>query len=148
MNNTEKFIYHSCAYTVGVSIVFFLFARLMKIDELSISFLRYFTIFAFSLVLSGSEFLFSIEKLPKYVRHILHYIILCIAFFVIFLTVQKSSGEYQFRVDTVFAAIFIFSAFYIIVTLIYLFVFKSSKKAAKDTKKQAKPINTYKPRFK
>ena len=148
MNNTEKFIYHACAYTVGVSIVFFIFARLMKIVELSISFLRYFTIFAFSLVLSGSEFLFTIEKLPKYLRHILHYLILCIAFFVVFLTVQKSSGEYQFRVDTVFAAIFIFSAFYVIATLIYLFVAKSSKKTAKDAKAQEKTSNAYKPKFK
>ncbi len=146
MNNTEKFIYHSCAYTVGISTVFFIFARLMKIDELSISFLRYFTIFAFSLVLSGSEFLFSIDKLPKYLRHILHYLILCVTFFVVFLTVQKSSGEYQFRVTTVFAAIFIFSAFYLIITLICLFVIKPSGK--KTNINEEKQINKYTPRFK
>ncbi len=149
MSNKEKFIYHSTAYTVTISVLFFLFARIMKIDELSINFLRYFTIFAFSLVLSGSEFIFTINKLNKALKHVIHYVILCIAFFVIFLTVQNSSDEYQFRVSTIFAAVIIFSVFYLILTLLYLFVFKPRKSASKEAiGKGAEKGKTYKSRFK
>ena len=148
MSNKEKFIYHSATYTVVISILFFLFARIMKIDELSISFLRYFTIFAFSLVLSGSEFIFSINKLSGVFKHIIHYVTLCIAFFVIFLTVQNSSGEYQFRISTIFAAVIIFSVFYLVITILYLFVFKARKNKPIATTKKEKKDTSYKPRFK
>ena len=150
MTQQEKFIYHTTAYTVGISIAFFLFAKILRIDELSISFLRYFTIFAFSMVLSGSEFIFTLNRMPVYLKHLIHYLITCVAFFFVFLTVQNSSGEYQFRIHTVFAAVVIFSAIYSILTLIYLFVFKCklTKNVKKEENKFSNKTTKYKPRFK
>lgn len=148
MKKSEKFIYHSAAYTVAISIFFFLFARMMQIEELSISFARYFTIIAFSFVLSASEFIFDIKKLPGYLKHIIHYAVLAIAFFVVFLTVQNESGDYEFKVTAVFAAVIIFSVLYLIITMVYIFALKprftKSKKAASANEK----TSSYQPRFK
>ena len=138
MTNSIRFIFHTTAYTVGISILFFIVASLLQIEELSISFLRYMTIFSFSLVLSGSEFIFSVKKLHIAARWILHYCVLCIAFFAVFLTVQNSSGEYEFNGATIFAAVIIFTVIYVVASLFIVFVTKSDKTISKAKKKDQK----------
>lgn len=140
MKPTEKFIYHAAVYTVSISLLFFIFARFLDIDELTISLSRYFTIFALSLVISGAEFILTLDKLPRYLRHIIHYAVLAISFLVIFLTVRTSSGEFQFRAATVFAALIIFSFLYFVFTVLFHTIIKPhSKKEESDAKKSKKP---------
>ena len=140
MKPLEKYLYHAAVYTVSISLLFFIFARLMRIEELSISFSRYFTIFALSLVISGAEFILTLEKMPRVLRHIIHYLILATSFAVVFLTTRTSAGEFQFRAATVFAALIIFSFIYLIPTVLYYARIKP-KRAAKSKDKKV-PIYT------
>ena len=147
MKPLEKFLYHASAYAVSISILFFIFGRALNINELSITFLRYFTIIAFSLVLSSSEYIFSIKKLNGLVLHMMHYAIVCSAFVVVFLTVRNSDGKYSFSPAGIFAAIVLFSIFYVMATVTVLTIkSKASKNISKKDKKQGKKIN-YKSRF-
>ena len=142
MKPLEKYLYHAAVYTVSISLLFFIFARLMRIEELSISFSRYFTIFALSLVISGAEFILTLEKMPRVLRHIIHYLILATSFAVVFLTTRTSTGEFQFRAATVFAALIIFSFIYLIPTVLY-YARTKPKRAAKSKDKKV-PIYTNK----
>ena len=148
MKPIEKFLYHASAYAVSISILFFIFGRALNISELSITFLRYFTIIAFSLVLSASEYVFSIKKLNKLVLHLIHYTVVCFAFAIVFLTVRSSDGKYSFTPASIFAAVALFSIFYLLATATVLTAkSKLSRSVSKKEKKQEKRRNNYKSRF-
>lgn len=144
MKPIEKFLYHAAVYTVTISILFFIFARMSSVNELSISFSKYLTIFALSLVISGAEFILTLDKLPRYLRHIIHYIVLAISFSIVFLTVRTSSGEFQFRAATVFAALIIFSIMYIVAIV---FFYALAKPAAGAKKEKGKAKKNYTSKF-
>ena len=81
---------------------------------------------------------FSIKKLPKVARYLIHYFVLAVSFFVIFLTVKKSGGSNEFSIGTVFAALIIFTVVYFLVLLIAKLIKRwsnSSEKAVKTCKK-------------
>ena len=139
MKPIEKFIYHAAVYTVSISVLFFVFASLLGIDDLAMSFSRYLTIFALSLVMSGAEFILTLDKLPRSARHLIHYVILAISFSVVFLTVRNSSGEFRFRASTIFAAIIIFSFFYIVTTVVFYTLIKPRSKNANSDSNTAPP---------
>lgn len=133
-----RFLYHTAAYTTVVTALFFAFAKLMGVaSNPAITFGRYALVFAFGLILSASEFVFSIPKLPKYAKYIIHYVALTVTFSVIFLTVRSSSGGYAFDAATVFAAVIIFSLFYAIgLPLVLLMKRALSENSEKSVKKQ------------
>ncbi len=150
MNNITKFLYRGCAYTVAISMLFFLFARILNINELHLSFSRYFIIFAFGLIVSASEFIFTIKKISTILQYAIHYLVLSIAFFCVFLTVQTSSGSYEFSVSSIFASLAIFSFFYFIILGFIVLVKRklSVKKTSTSTKSKNEEKTTYSPRFK
>lgn len=139
MKPIEKFLYHAAAYTVVISALFFIFAKISNIDQLSMSFSRYFTILALSLVISGAEFIFTFDRIPRYLQHIIHYSVSAVSFTVIFLTVRNSSGEFEFRASTIFAALIVFSFVYIVPTVIYCAVVKPQAKSEIKNKKSKQP---------
>ena len=148
MKYIEKFLYHSAAYTVVISILFFIFAAISRVDELSISFSRYMLIFAFSLIISATEFIFSIKKLHVSLRYLIHYFVLCIGFFVVFLSVRSAAGNAQFSAATVFAGIIIFSLVYFLIVLALLLIKKVISKRTKGVDKKVGKATDYTPRFK
>lgn len=148
MKNIEKFLYHAAAYTVAISFLFFIFARIAGIDELSVSFGRYMLIFAFSLIISGSEFIFSLNKIPSALKYVIHYAVLCIGFFFVFLSVQSSSGSSEFTPATVFAGIVLFSFLYFLILLAVFLVKKVKSKAKAKEEPKQKNSKVYTPKFK
>ena len=149
MKYSEKFISHASIYTVVISLLFFLFARIIGLGELSISLTRYLLIFAFSLIISAAEFILTIEKLSKTVRYLIHYLSLLLSFFVLFISVKKSSGSPVFNAGSIFAAVVIFTAIYFI-SLYILRVIKSAanKTSSKKNKTNEAEQKAYSPRFK
>lgn len=148
MSPFKKTLYHSAAYTVAISMLFLIFAKIIGIADAHLSLSKYFVILAFGFICAASEFLLTVERLPKAIRYLIHYLVLALAFFVIFMTVRSSDGTFRFNAAAIFASVAIFSIFYF---LILAFVFVYNKKAKSTTKKveKNKPSKEeYKPRFK
>lgn len=146
MKNIEKFLYHSTAYTVVISLMFFLFAKLSHLESLEISFGRYFLIFAFSLVISASEYIFVVKKIPVIFQYLIHYAVLCISFFFVFMSVRDSSGISEFSAATVFASVIIFSAVYFLI-LGCVILYKKTISKTRTKKQKPATKNEYKSRF-
>ena len=148
MKNIEKLLFHASAYTVAISVLFFLFAMITGLDDASVSFGRYLLIFGFGLLISASEFIFTLKKLHTALRYIIHYSVLCIGFFVIFLSVKNSSGNSDFSAATVFAAVIIFSFVYALILLSVKLIKHLSGKSKKSKKDTSAKESNYTPRFK
>ena len=137
----SKFVYHASAYTVLITMLFFAFAKISGLETSpSVTFGRYALIFAFGLVLSAAEYIFSIDKLNRSLKYALHYVTLAIAFFLVLLTVRSSEDSFAFNTATIFASLIIFSVVYFVMLGLYL-LFKSafkSNKSAKETKSPKK----------
>ena len=115
MKFISRFLYHATAYTVAVTMLFFAFAKLMGVESTpSVTFGRYALIFAFGMVLSASEYVFSLDRLSRLLKHLIHYLVLAIAFFCVFLTVRSESDAFIFDAATIFASLIIFTAFYLV----------------------------------
>ena len=147
MKQTEKFISHACMYTVFISIAFYIFSNFVNSKGLSMTFSRFITILAFSMVTSSMEFVFSVTKFPTAVKYLIHYATLCVAFNVVFFTIRKASTDFVFSASTVFAATILFTFGYAFVILSSIFVRKLIGKSEKEAKKKSAP-SSYTPRFK
>ncbi len=147
-SNIAKFLYRGTAYTAAISIVFFLFAKALSLSELQLSFTRYLTILAFGMIVSAAEFIFILDKIPKALQYFIHYFVLAITFFIVFLTIRNSGGEFEFSASTIFASLVIFTCFYAIIFGAVLITKKilANQKNKKDASKKKMP--SYKSRFK
>ena len=132
MNPIAKFIYHSSLYTTAVTIAFFLFAKVLNVSGMHLTFGRYFLILSFGFILSASENIFSIKKISVYLRYLMHYAVLGVAFSIIFLNIRKTDETYIFGIETVIASLLVFTVFYI--TAVMLFVFLKKKFSKLDKK--------------
>ena len=147
MKQTEKFFSHTCMYTVFIAISFYIFSDFVNSKGLSMTFGRFFTIFAFSMVISSMEFVFSITKFPTAVKYLIHYLVLCAAFNVVFFTVRKANTDFVFSAATVFAATVLFSFGYLIIIGCSALTRSMLKETKTKAKKKHEP-STYKKRFK
>ena len=120
----------------------------MSVAELHLTFGRYFLIFAFGFILSASENIFTIEKLSKPLKYVIHYLSLAITFAVIFLSIRSTDETYSFGIDTIVASFVVFTFLYAlgfgIIKLSKKF-FKTQNKALPQRNKEAK--SEYKSRF-
>ena len=146
MKNIEKFLYHAAAYTVVISLLFFLFARIASVAELKISLGRYLLIFSFSLIISASEFIFTFKKLNVFLKYLIHYITLSLGFFVIFLSIKSGSENPQFSPATIFAGLVIFSFVYFLILGAVLLIKRKFVKA-EEKKSPEKKKSNYTPKF-
>ena len=142
----EKSVFHFCAYTTIISILFYIFAAITGIENISISIGRYFVIIGFSALITLSELIFKIEKLNKILCYIINYSVLFVAFLIVFIIINDK----EFQASFVFASIIIFTVCYFI-ALGIIFGYnklktKTAKKFEKRTKKKQKE-NTYTPKF-
>ena len=147
MKQTEKFISHACIYTVFISMAFYLFSNFVNAKGLSMTFSRFITIFAFSMVTSSMEFIFSVTKFPTFVRYLINYATLCVAFNVVFFTIRKASTDFVFSASTVFAATVLFTFGYTFVIAFITLIRKFIDKSQADSKK-SNDSSRYTPRFK
>lgn len=147
MKQLEKFFSHACMYTVFISIAFYIFSDMVNTKGLSMSFGRFLTIFAFSMMISSMEYIFSVTRIPKILKYLIHYLILCIAFNVVFLSIRKSNSDFVFNSSTIFAAIVLFSFGY---AAFFLFAYLFKKLGAKinfNKSRNASKKDEYKSRF-
>ena len=124
MKPIEKFIFHSTAYTVIIAVTFYVFSLISGLTNAEMTFLRFLLILAFGIIISGAEFILTIDRLPKIARYAIHFLALFAGFFAIFLSVRNEGGDLQFSTATIFAALVIFAALYALVALICYLVSK------------------------
>ena len=129
MNFLEKLLYHTAAYSTLITIAVFLFARIGGVSELVMTFGKYFLILLFSVLISSTERIFNVEKIPKPLKYVIHYSVLCIAFYLIFLNVKASDGTSRFSAASIFAAVIIFTVFYLLFMLSIRFIKAKMHKA-------------------
>ncbi len=118
MKPIEKFIFHSTAYTVIIAVTFYVFSLISGLVNAEMTFLRFLLIMAFGIIISGAEFILTIDRLPKIARYSIHFLALFAGFFAIFLSVRNEGGDLQFSAATIFAALVIFAALYALIALI------------------------------
>ena len=148
MKQTEKFISHTCIYTVFISIAFYIFSSMVNQKGLSMTFGRFFTIFAFSMVMASMEYVFTIAKINKALQYAIHYLTLCAAFNVVFFTIRKANSDFVFGASTVFAAVVLFTFGYVLVVLTMCLLKKLLLKATPTDSKPTKATEQYQSRFK
>ncbi len=148
IGNISKFLYRGTAYTAIISILFFIFAKLLDVSDLHLSFSRYLIILAFGMIVSATEFVFTFNKLPRIAQYFIHYFVLSIAFFFVFLNIRKSSGDFEFAPSTVFASLAVFTCFYFIILGIVFITKKAISKQEKKTNKKTNGKAPYQARFK
>ncbi len=148
MKQIEKFFSHSCMYTVFITIAFYIFSNAVNQKGLSMTFGRFFTIFAFSMVIASMEYIFYVTKLNKVLQYMIHYVTLCIAFNVVFFTIRKASSDFTFGASTVFAAIVLFTFGYVFIVLIIGLLKKLFSKTNSAASSTAKNAEQYQSRFK
>ena len=148
MKQIEKFFSHACMHTVFITIAFYIFSNAVNQKGLSMTFGRFFTIFAFSMVIASMEYIFSVTKINKAVQYTIHYVTLCIAFNVVFFTIRKASSDFTFGASTVFAAIVLFTFGYAFVILMMRLLKKLLSKTNSAASATTKNTEQYQSRFK
>lgn len=148
MKQIEKFFSHACMYTVFIAIAFYIFSGIVNAKGLSMSFGRFFTIFAFSMIISSMEYIFSVARIHKALQYAIHYVILCAAFIVVFLSIRKSSADFMFNSSVIFAAVVLFSFGYAAFFLALYLLKKIASKIKFEKNSNTPNKSEYKSRFK
>lgn len=133
-NSFKNFIYHACGYSVLITLIFYAFAALSGFEEALMSFSRFALIVAFSLVISASELIFTIQKLKRVFCYLIHFTLLYLGFFVIFILISEN----KFRPSFILSSFIIFSALYLLITVVIFATNKGLKKSEIQRKSSSK----------
>ena len=148
MRIIEKLLLKSCAYSVLIVTLFFLFTMVTSFTEAAIRLGTFFLILLFGLLISLSDLILKIEKLHKMLRLLIHYSVLLVAFIVIFIISGNISAS---GAGAVFSAVFIFTVLYAVISLIVYLAKRSVKsvdaKLGKKAAQNKKPKSNYKPLY-
>lgn len=148
MKQIERFFLHSTAYTVVITIIFYIFSLFGGYENAEMSFSRFLLILVYGFLISGSEILFVLQTLKPIFRYIIHFSVLFTGFFVIFLSIKNESGNMQFTAATVFAALIIFALLYALIMISVFFIGKIRRTKNGKTVSEQSTANVYKSRFK
>ena len=135
MKNLEKYIFHTSAYAVLITLAFFLFANISGIAVPTISPLRFLLIICFSFVITAAEGLFKIKKLPLPLAYLANYLTLFVAFLVVFILVSDSDKASP---AFIFAALIIFSVIYAAALAVVILIKRFAKARLKANAKANK----------
>ena len=115
MEKLKRIALNACAFTVLINMLFFAFAKITGLSEIKIDFLHFFIILLFGVVIAITNTVFELPKLHIVFKFIIHYVVLLIAFYIVFINFGnvKSSG-----ISTVFVTVIIFSFLYVFISLI------------------------------
>ncbi len=134
MKKIEEHLLKCTGYTIIILFLFYLFAAMGDFTYAAITFPTFVTIFAFGAVISVAEIILKLESLKKWLRVLIHYAALLLAFIVVFVITGnlKDGGT-----GLIFSALIIFSFFYALIFAIVYFIRKAISKAAdKNTAKK------------
>ena len=157
MKKIESFFLSACAYTVAIIAIFLLFTSATKFSaELTAG--RFFIILLFGHIITAAGYILRNKAWHALIRYPLHYLILFLAFSVIFIVNGNIKSEGG---SAIFSAAIIFTFFYALAFLIAFAVKKSTssieKKSSAKNKSQApqstklqngQKTKSYTPRFK
>jgi hypothetical protein len=144
MKKLESILLRACGYTVVTAILFFFVAMMGEFTKAAIDFTTFLLIFIFGIIISATDLVFDIPALRKVFKVIIHYAVLLVAFFVVFLLAGKLGNAGS---SVIFSALIIFTFLYaVIFTIVFLIkraVNKADKMLAKsEKKKKEKPAYT------
>ena len=145
----KRIALNSCAFTVLISALFFAFAKITGLSEVKIDFLHFFVILLFGTVIATTNTVFELPKLHIALKVLIHYVVLLVAFYIVFINFGnvKSSG-----ISTVFVVVVVFSFLYLLISVLTWLIkraFKKSNSVSNRTKNVASKKNNdkYTPRF-
>ena len=139
MKKFEEHLLKCTGYTVIILFLFYLFAATGDFTHAAITFPTFVTIFAFGAVISAAEIVLNLKSLKQWLRIVIHYAALLLAFIVVFVITGnlKDGGT-----GLIFSSIIIFTFFYALIFAIVYFIRKALRKAEGKTAK--KKTNTKK----
>ncbi len=150
MKDAERFLLHTCAYTVLICALFLLFMAISGFTEASLNIGRFFLILLFSFFISVAGIILGLKRLHLVLRIAIHFLVLLVAFTVVFVISGniKASGA-----GAIFSAIIVFSFLYSVVSLIVYSIKKSvsavdKKLEKRSVKSDSKKPAPYTPRYK
>ena len=146
MKRIEKYLLNSCALTVLVLSLIYIFA-IISSPEITpaVQIGRYFTILLFSFLTVGASYLFSVPKIPKLLVFAIHYLVVLIAFMLIFIDLKEITAP------KAFISVAIFTIFYTLLFAIVIGIKKLCSRLDKLIKKKTREApkkEAYKPRYK
>lgn len=140
MRRIHKLFLVGCGYTVLILGLFYAFAAISNFVMPAIAPGQFVLIFASGLVISLAEFMYEQLKVKKALKCIIHYLVLMVAFCLIFIISGKISAQ---KPAAVFIAIILFTLLYFVIWTIVHFSRKAinrmddkldKKNKAKETK--------------
>ena len=148
MKKLENLLLRGCGYTILITVLFFLVAVIGEYTNAAIDFPTMTLIFVFGVIISSSDLVLGVERIKKVFRVMIHYSVLLVAFFFVFILAGKlrTGGA-----SAIFAATVIFTFLYaLIFTITYLIklavkradsaIDKKADKKHKRTKAEYTPI--------
>ena len=109
MRKIEKFLLTGSGYAILILTLFYAFAAIGKFTSPAITFPQYLLILAFGYIIALAELMYNVLNLKKWLRGLVHYGVLLLAFCIIFII----SGNIKAgRAPAIFAAIILFTMLY------------------------------------
>ena len=135
MKKLESLLFHTTAYTVLILLMFYIFGVASDFTDAYISFPTFMTILGFGALISLASMIFSIKKIHMALRTLIHFVVLLIAFCVIFISAGNISSGGQ---GAIFIAIAIFTVFYLSIFAISFIIISTVRKADANIDKKIK----------
>lgn len=149
MRRINKIFLTGCGYAILILTLFYAFASISQFTSRSIAPGQFALILSFGFIISFAEFMYEELKLRKILKCFIHYAVLFVAFYLIFVISGNISTQ---RPAAVFAAILIYTALYFTVFAIVYFARhainrldnKLDKRSAEKVSEKSNKKGTYK----
>ena len=143
MKKLETVLLKACGYTIITAILFYLVAMMGTFTKAALDFWTFLLIFVFGIIISAAGLIFEIRSMHKVIKVLLHYFVLLVAFFFIFLLAGKLGNAVS---SVIFSAIIVFTTLYAAIFAITYLIKTAIKgadrligKSTEATKKEKKP---------
>ena len=154
MRRINKIFLTGCGYAVLILTLFYAFAAVSNFVSQSIAPKQFALILSFGFIISLAEFLYEVLRLRRVYKCLIHYVVLLVAFCLIFIVSGNISTQ---KPSAVFIAIVLYSILYFVIWAIVHYVRKAincaddkldtkHEKTDKNSKKANKK-GTYKPLY-
>ena len=148
MNKIKQFIQNSCVYTVIISFLFLLFARIVQVDNAKFGISQFLIMILFGALIALANLILGYEKLHIILRIAIHYSFIFAAFLVVFII----NGNLIIKgASSVFIAIVVYTIFYALFSVMAYFIKKGYtviERKHPEKKKETKKDEAYTPKFK
>lgn len=133
MKRVENLVLKGCAYTVLITVLFFLFTLLTDFTEAAMTIGTFMLIFLFGVLISLANLLLELLPLRTVLKVMIHYATLLVTFVVVFIINGRIALG---RASAVFSAIVLFTFLYAFFFLVAYFIKKSIGAADKRIDKK------------